>query len=75
MPAHVAAVLSIALLAVHARGADGAGEVPWDDGARAALDEAEDRGAPEAELAPDALLLGGEDREPVVLDDDLDAVE
>jgi hypothetical protein len=73
MPAHVAAVLSIALLSVRARASDGAFEQPWDDGAPAALEEAEDRGAPEAELALDALLLGEDPA--LALDEDLDAVE
>ena len=75
MPAPIAVVLSIALLAVHARAAEAPGASPWEEDDRAETQEAEDRGAPEAELAPDALLLGGEDREPVALDDDLDAVE
>lgn len=69
MPAHVAAVLSIALLSVHARAS-----VPWDDGVRAELDEVEDRGAADAELTPEALLIQA-DRDRVLLEDERDALE
>ena len=69
MPAHVAAVLSIALLSVQARAS-----VPWDDGVRAELDEVEDRGAADAELTPEALLIQA-DRDRVLLEDERDALE
>ncbi len=74
MPAHVAAVLSLALLSIHARASDEVGESPWDDGVRAELEEADDRGDLDAELAPEALLLR-EERDRVLFEDERDARE